>query len=411
MNNCDPPAQPRATWIERLTRIAEPVLLNCAADQLKARMPVETKEGYRAQRSAVTHLEAIGRTLGGIAPWLDVAGATAGEEQCRARLAGLARQSLENVVNPKAADHLDFTVDQQNLCDAAFLALGLSRGRLELWEKLNEPVRARLIAALETTRRFKPSGGNWLLFPAMIEAFLASAGARWRVEPIETAIKAHEGWYKGDGVYGDGADFHWDYYNSYVIHPLLIAVLDLMEPIDRRWDNVRAAVLNRARRFAAIQERHIAPDGSFPALGRSITYRCGAFHHLATMALRRDLPADLTPAQVRGALGCVIDRTLDAPGTFDANGWLRVGLAGHQPLLAESYISTGSLYLCTFAFLPLGLTPTDEFWTAPAAEWTSCKLWSGLDSAPDAPMSESGTKRTSRMSALMSAFRGKADDL
>jgi len=90
-------------------------------------------------------------------------------------------------------------------------------------------------------------------------------------------------------------------------------------------------------------------------LGRSLAYRCGAFHHLAHQAWRGALPAELAPAQVRSALTAVIRRTLDTDGTLDAEGWLRVGLAGHQPALAEPYISTGSLYLCTFAFHPLGL--------------------------------------------------------
>jgi hypothetical protein len=383
MNKNEPLVNQRTAWIEMLLRIAEPVLANCAANQLKARMPVETTGGHGAAASAVTHLEALGRTLGGIAPWLGVVGATGAEEKCRAHLAELTRQALENIVNPNAADHIDFTADRQNLVDVALLSLGLSRGRAELWEKLDKPVRKRLIAAFESTRRFKPLRNNWLLFSAVIEAFLASAGAEWHPEPINIAIKAHEEWYKGDGAYGDGSVFHWDYYNSYVIHPLLIAVFDLMEPIDSRWNDLRDSILRRARRFAVVQERLIAPDGSFPALGRSITYRCGAFHHLATMALRRDLPPDLTPAQVRSALGSVIHRTLGAPGTFDESGWLRIGLAGHQPSLAEAYISTGSLYLCTFAFLPLGLTPADGFWTAPVADWSSRKLWSGLDLPPD----------------------------
>jgi hypothetical protein len=138
----------------------------------------------------------------------------------------------------------------------------------------------------------------------------------------------------------------------------------------------------RARRFAAVQERLIAPDGSYPPLGRSLTYRCGAFHHLAFMALRRDLPDAIKPAQVRSALTAVIRRTLGAPDTFDGD-WLRIGLAGNQPSLGESYISTGSLYLCTFAFVPLGLSPADEFWAAPAEEWTSRKLWSGVDLPAD----------------------------
>ena len=29
-------------------------------------------------------------------------------------------------------------------------------------------------------------------------------------------MRVFQQWYKGDGVYGDGAMFHWDYYNSFV---------------------------------------------------------------------------------------------------------------------------------------------------------------------------------------------------
>jgi hypothetical protein len=84
----------------------------------------------------------------------------------------------------------------------------------------------------------------------------------------------------------------------------------------------------------------------------------------------------------------VIRRTLDAAGTFDDAGWLRIGLAGHQPSLAEGYISTGSLYLCTLAFLPLGLKPSDEFWSTPPADWTSRKILSGANQAADHAISK-----------------------
>jgi hypothetical protein len=36
----------------------------------------------------------------------------------------------------------------------------------------------------------------------------------------------------------------------------------------------------RAKRYAAVQERMIGPDGTFPPIGRSLAYRCGAFHLL-----------------------------------------------------------------------------------------------------------------------------------
>ena len=144
-----------------------------------------------------------------------------------------------------------------------------------------------------------------------------------------------------------------------------------------------ADAMARASRYAAIQERLIAPEGTFPAVGRSIAYRCGAFQTLAQMALLGELPGPLAPGGVRGALTAVMRRTLDAPGTFDAEGWLRVGLCGHQPHLGESYISTGSLYLCAAVLLPLGLAPSHAFWTAPAAPWTARRLWNGEDGAAD----------------------------
>ena len=43
-------------------------------------------------------------------------------------------------------------------------------------------------------------------------------------------------WYKGDGVYGDGPPFHWDYYNSFVIQPMLLNILATrsQSPLPRR---------------------------------------------------------------------------------------------------------------------------------------------------------------------------------
>src|SRR5262249_38910530 len=103
----------------------------------------------------------------------------------------------------------------------------------------------------------------------------------------------------------------------------------------------------------------------------------GAFHALAQAALRRRLPDGVSPAQVRSALTAVIRKSIEAPGTFDGDGWLQIGFSGHQPGIGETYISTGRLYLWAVAFLPLGRPGTDPFWSAPAELWTSAKAWSG----------------------------------
>ena len=338
----------RANWTTLLIRVAEPVVSSLAANQLKSRMPVECPKGNLAARRAVTHLEALGRTMSGLAPWLASSGVASSEEAQRSRMAELSRRAISNATDLTSADHLSFTAGAQNLVDAAFLALGLARGRAELWDKLGPISRDRLTAGLASTRRFKPGNNNWLLFSAMVEAFLASSGSEWKPEPIETAFRAHQEWYKGDGAYGDGPEFHWDYYNSFVIHPFLLEILELLQPVTKKWADLREPILKRARRYAAVQERLIAPDGSFPPLGRSLTYRCGAFHHLANMALRKDLPESITPAQTRGSLWAVIHRTLAAPARLTkpggcASGWWAISRRSPRVILAPAvFISAQS---------------------------------------------------------------------
>ncbi|MNW07709.1 hypothetical protein D3C71_2043720 [compost metagenome] len=68
---------------------------------------------------------------------------------------------------------------------------------------------------------------------------------------------------------------------------------------------------------------------------------------------------------------------MDFPGNLDEQGWLRPGVYGYQPDLAESYINTGSLYLCASVFLPLGLLPSDPFWAEDDMKWTSARIAAG----------------------------------
>ena len=378
-------AHDRAYWRRTLARVARPVLESLANNRLRATMPVECPTGKIEERRPVTHLEALGRTIAGVAPWIET---DARGDAEAGRMAEWAREGLDHATDPSAPDHLSFTAGRQCLVDAAFLAQGLLRAPKELWQPLPSPVKARVIESIASTRSIEPPRSNWLLFSAMVETFLAAAGAEWKPEPIETALRAHEEWYKGDGAYGDGPRFHWDFYNSYVIHPFIVDVHEHVGRVSSRWSAQRDAMEARARRYAAVQERLVGPDGRFPPMGRSLAYRCGAFHLLAQASLRQALPDGVAPAQARGALTAVIRRTLEAPGTFDDRGWLQVGLAGHQPHLAEPYISTGSLYLCTVAFLPLGLPASAPFWSDPPSDWTSRRAWSGADLPADHAMAE-----------------------
>lgn len=167
---------------------------------------------------------------------------------------------------------------------------------------------------------------------------------------IDYAIKQFDQWYLGDGVYSDGPEFHYDYYNSYVIHPMPIDIMETISEEYPDWHDKKETFMKRSQRYAIIQERLISPEGTFPPIGRSRAYRCGAFQTLAQHALRDDLPETLSPAQIRCGLTAIIKRTLNAPDTFTEEVRLTVGFSGHQPSIGESYISTGSTYLCSEYF-------------------------------------------------------------
>jgi len=367
-------ARDRVYWLATMRRIAEPVLTALAERRLKAEMPVESRGQRRAD---CAHLEAIGRLLLGTAPWLETPQLATEEEELRQRYAHLARLALDALSDPASPDYGNFTLSPQPIVDMAFLAYALLHAPTELWEKLDERVRRQIIVALKLTRLRKPGASNWLLFSAMIETVLYRVGEPdWDPMRIDYALKQHEQWYLGDGFYSDGANFHADYYNSFVIHPLLLAIVETVGDRYPDWAELRTPIARRARRYAVVLERMISPEGTFPVLGRSLTYRFGVFHLLAQMALREELPGPLVPAQVRGALTAVIRRMIEMPGTFDEPGWLRVGFCGHQPELGETYISTGSLYLCAAVFLPLALPPNHAFWQGEAA-WTGLKAWRG----------------------------------
>lgn len=370
-----PPADVRSYWCETAYKIAFPVLDALSKEQLKLKMPVEAHNPD--SRRDYAHLEAFGRLLCGLAPWLELGPDNTAEGKMRAELLALAHKSIKKAVDPKSADYMNFTKPSQPLVDAAFLAQAFIRSPKHLWGGLDNETRKMVVDALKLTRNIKPHLNNWLLFSATIEAFFLEIGEPWDAMRIDFALTKHEDWYKGDGVYGDGPDFHWDYYNSYVIQPMMVDICAVMLSKNKCSQNTYDKILNRAIRYAEIQERLISPEGTFPAIGRSLPYRIGALQTLSMIATMKKLPKNVSPAQVRCAMTAVTKRMFEAPGTFDANGWLTIGFAGHQPGVAETYICTGSLYLCSAGFLHLGLPANDEFWTAPDQKWTQQKAWSG----------------------------------
>lgn len=379
----------RAIWLSTLDRVAKPLLKNMSREQLKKNMPVESNAADIRTRYKVTYLEGLGRLLVGISPWLELGPDNTPEGRLRADYIDMAVKSITNGVNPASPDYLNFNDGRQPLVDAAFLSHALLRAPTQLWDRLDATTQQRLMKELKSSLVIKPSETNWLFFAAMVECILKEHTGQWDYSRVKYAIDRHEEWYKGDGWYGDGKNFHMDYYNSFVIQPMMMQVLETMK---KHGVEGTDALLEREKvryaRYAEQQERFISPEGTFPVVGRSLAYRFGAYQALSDVAYRHMLPTNVTPAQVRSGMTAIISRQINAPGTFEGNGWLRVGFAGHQPKMGETYISTGSLYLCSAGLIALGLPASDEFWTSPEAMWTSKQAWNGIDTGLDHAISK-----------------------
>ena len=380
----------REKWVGMLDRIARPVISNLAAGTLKRNMPFESRSDSPGRLEA-SRLEAFGRTICGLGPWLSLGPDDTPEGRLRAEYIEMLPAAMRNAVDPESPDYLTFgRGNAQSLVDAAFLAEGVLRGGEWIWPRLDPDTQRNLIAEWKRSRSVIPNETNWLLFASMVEAALLEYTGEcdtWRLRyGVHRFID--DGWYKGDGIFGDGMEVHVDYYNSLVIHPMLTDVMSIMvkhgllpqERLDRQ--------LLREQRLAALLEMMISPEGTYPVIGRSITYRTGHLHALAHTVLLGNLPDRISPGQARAAMTAVMDRQFASPQNFDGE-WLTVGFAGHQLNMSEEYINTGSEYMCTAFFLPLGLPEDNAFWTEPAADWTSRKAWHGVDVGADHALRDS----------------------
>jgi len=373
----------REYWYKLLYKIAGPVVHNLASGTLIKNMPLEKSPTFDSRSPLVTYLEAVGRTYAGIAPWLALPDDETKEGILRKSFRNEAIKGLNNCFTPGSPDALNFAKDHQPIVDAAYLAQSFLRAPKALWEPLGAQTKTQIIASFKSLRNRKPFKSNWLLFGSITEAFLLNIGEEPDAARLNEGPKMLNEWYKGDGWYGDGPNYAFDYYNSFVIHSMMVDTLAVMAAKNLVEKKVYDLALKRMQRHAVGQERMISPEGTYPPIGRSITYRTGAFQVLAQVSLMEKLPAGIKPAQVRCALTKVKQNMYETPGTFDKNGWLQLGFCGHEPEIADYYTSTGSLYMATLSFLPLGLSADHEFWTGAPVAWTAKQAWAGKGFAKD----------------------------
>lgn len=371
----------RAYWVDLAYSMAAPVLSNMANGTLQKNMIVEVSPTWDGRNRKVTFMETFGRLMAGIAPWLALPDDDTDEGLKRRQLREWALSSYKNAVDPASPDYLLWQGEGQAMVDAAYIAESFTRAYDALWMPLDEQTKQRYVTEFKNIRKIDPPYTNWLLFSSTIESFLIRAGADGDDYRVNSAVRKMEEWYTGDGWYADGPEFSFDYYSSFVFHPMYLETLGNMLDANRRtrihYGKYYNRALERTKKYAIVLERMVSPEGTFPVFGRSIPYRMACLQPLALMAWKEQLPSGITNGQVRSALTKVMHRMFDGKDNFNEGGFLTIGFCGRQPNIADWYTNNGSLYMTSLAFMPLGLPAVHPFWTDAPAPTTQEKAWCG----------------------------------
>ncbi|MBJ2176062.1 DUF2264 domain-containing protein [Aureibaculum sp. A20] len=370
----------RAYSIELMQKIADPILVPLSQQKLHEMLPLKDWEKNNDRCDyRTTYIQAAGRTLSGLAPWLSLGVDDSEEGKLRAKYIDLSLKAIVNITNPESKDYQfgKETETYERIVHNAYVAYPLLIATDQLWAPLSVKQKEDIIIALKTHRKYKPFNNNWLLFASVIEAAIWKLTDSCDVEKIENGVNKHMEWYLGDGMYGDGPQFHWDYYNSFVIQPLLLEILKVCKEKDHALQDLLPKVIGRAQRYAEIQEHLISPEGTYPVIGRSSVYRIATFQHLGYMVYRNNLPKSLDPGSTRAALMAITKRLMEPSGTFDDKGYLNPGVVGEQLEARDVYTLTGALYMSTMGLTHLGLPADAPFWTEPAGKWFQQKVWDG----------------------------------
>jgi hypothetical protein len=248
----------------------------------------------------------------------------------------------------------------QSLVEAASVALALHETRSWLFDQLDPAVRDRVLSWLAGILGKRTRDSNWVLFPVIVQQFLATVGGPHSPAEIEHGLARIEQWYVGDGWYTDGAGQCFDYYAGWAMHlyPLMWARI--------AGDRERGArYRERLRAFLAGYQHLFAADGAPVHQGRSLCYRfaSAAPLWLGELVDASPLPPGRTRRIASGTLRHFVER-----GVPDARGLLSLGWYDRFLPCTQPYSGPASPYWASKAFLGLLLPPDHPAWTVREAE-------------------------------------------
>ncbi|OYW81474.1 MAG: hypothetical protein B7Z26_05030, partial [Asticcacaulis sp. 32-58-5] len=148
-----PDVNDRAYMAGLLQTMAEPVLSNMAAGNLKKNFALEVSPTWDGRNKGVAYMEAFARLMAGVAPWLSLPEDDTTEGRVRKRLEQQALQSFVHSVDPHSPDYLLWQGEGQALVDSAYFTNALMRAPKQLWEPLPATTKKRIVEEIKGLRR------------------------------------------------------------------------------------------------------------------------------------------------------------------------------------------------------------------------------------------------------------------
>ncbi|MFI6679484.1 DUF2264 domain-containing protein [Kribbella sp. NPDC050470] len=245
----------------------------------------------------------------------------------------------------------------QQMVEAAAIAVGLHESRAWLWDRLDGPDQQKVVDWLSGFVGSKTWDNNWRLFQVVGEQFLASVGAPYSQDDIDSGLDRIEDWYVGDGWYTDGDGQNFDHYIGWAMH-LYPGLWTRMAgtAADERLTVYR----DRLRRFLEDAVHLVGADGAPVHQGRSLCYRMAAAAPYWMGMLLDASP--LAPGQTRRVCSGMLRHFVDH-GVPDERGLLSLGWHHHFLPVTQSYSGPGSPYWASKGFLGLLLPAEHPVWT------------------------------------------------
>jgi hypothetical protein len=275
----------------------------------------------------------------------------------------IAKTALLHGTDPEHEDYwLPIAAGNQRVIEAGFVGQFLLDSRERVWDTLTPEQRDQVMAWL--TPVDDGYVDNWTT--AELHRNLARAQLGYPIDEaaMQKQLDLVYELYTGDGWYHDGLDGRFDYYNSFIIHPDLLAWARHAGDSDpERAAEIRA----RAAAFAHHFPYFYDAGGAQVFFGRSLAYRTAATAGLQAAEIEgvSPLPDGQARRLVSGNLALFVGGDLEGSGAmFDADDAIRSGYFSDEAGLLEPYQREGSQYFFARGFAALRLSEDHPYWSA-----------------------------------------------